>query len=252
MGIAYEEYKSCNAKNQSDLSLCAAVAVFAIAHLELRPRIQMLRKQRDEFKTSSEQNRARAMKAETSARELSGRLMEVQSQAEAAGRESTRTADENTRLLIDLEESRAMLHSTKQELARWNAVGIPPDQIASLFRDHQSLALQLSQLQANHDRLARDFANAQRLLASVLPLDAVPDLPPMDGSVLVVDPKWNFVVLDIGETKGLVKNGVLTVSREGKLIGKVKVRRVESDRSIADILPGWHLGELREGDRVIN
>ena len=234
------------------LSLCAAVAVFAIAHLELRPRIQTLSRERDEFKTSSEQNRARAMKAETSARELSERLGEAQSRAEAARSESRRTADENTRLLIDLEESRAVLHSAKQELARWNAIGIPPEQVASLSRDNKELASKLSQFQANHDQLVRDFANAQRLLDSVLPPDAVPQLPPMHGSVLVVDPKWNFVVLDIGEAKGLVKNGVLTVGREGKLIGKVIVRRVESHRSIADILPGWEIAELREGDQVMN
>jgi len=231
------------------LSLCAAVAVFAIAHLELRPRIQTLSRERDEFKTSSEQNRARAMKAEMSARELSERLGEAQSRAETARSESRRTADVNTRLLIDLEESRAVLHSAKQELARWNAIGVPPEQVASLSRDNKELASKLSQLQANHDQLVRDYANVKRVLDITFDPDAVPQLP---GSVLVVDRKWNFVVLDIGEAKGLVKNGVLTVGREGKLVGKVKVRRVESDRSIADILPGWEIAELREGDQVMN
>ena len=83
-------------------------------------------------------------------------------------------------------------------------------------------------------------------------LDAIPQLPPMNGSVLVVDPKWKFVVLDLGENVGLRKNGVFMVSREGKLISKVKVRQVDPERSIADILPGWSVSEVREGDRVLN
>ena len=163
------------------LSLCAAVAVFAIAHLELRPRIQTLSRERDEFKTSSEQNRARAMKAEMSARELSERLGEAQSRAETARSESRRTADVNTRLLIDLEESRAVLHSAKQELARWNAIGVPPEQVASLSRDNKELASKLSQFQANHDQLVRDYASVKRVLDITFDPDAVPQLPPMHG-----------------------------------------------------------------------
>jgi hypothetical protein len=236
------------------LAVGAAIAVVGLAQFELRPRMQALSQQRDEFRISSEQNRARAMKAETYARQLSERLVEAESRAETALRGSKRAADENARVLLDLEETRAGLHSTKQELARWNAAGISPDQVASLAGENKALAKRLSKLQADYDRVSRvsrDLTNAQRILDITFDPE-VPDLPPMRGSILVVDPKWNFVVLDIGEAKGLVKNGILMVSREGKLIGKVKVRRVESDRSIADILPGWRLAELREGDQVIN
>jgi hypothetical protein len=41
------------------------------------------------------------------------------------------------------------------------------------------------------------------------------------------------------------------VSRGGKLIGKVKVATVHAERSIANVMPGWKLGELMEGDQVI-
>ena len=37
----------------------------------------------------------------------------------------------------------------------------------------------------------------------------------------------------------------------GMLIGKVAIRRVEKDRCVADIVPGWNLGEIREGDKFI-
>jgi hypothetical protein len=67
---------------------------------------------------------------------------------------------------------------------------------------------------------------------------------------MVVDPKWDFVVLNIGEDQGLLPDGELLVSRDGKLIAKVIVRSIQKDRSIANLVPGWKLGEVIEGDQV--
>ena len=72
----------------------------------------------------------------------------------------------------------------------------------------------------------------------------------LTGKVVEVDPKWDFVVLDIGDEQGAVQSGEMLVSREGKLVAKVVITRVEKDRSIANIMPGWKLGELIEGDKV--
>jgi cell shape-determining protein MreC len=70
------------------------------------------------------------------------------------------------------------------------------------------------------------------------------------GKILVVDPKWDFVVLNIGQDQGVLENGELLVSREGKLVAKVIVRSLEKNRCIANVVPGWKLGEVIEGDEV--
>ena len=70
------------------------------------------------------------------------------------------------------------------------------------------------------------------------------------GKILVVDPKWDFVVLNIGQDQGVLEDGELLVSREGKLVAKVVVRSVEKNRCIANVVPGWKLGEVIEGDEV--
>ena len=71
------------------------------------------------------------------------------------------------------------------------------------------------------------------------------------GKVIVTDPKWDFVVLNVGEDQGVLDNGELLVSRDGKLVARVKVTSVQKDRSIANVLPGSKLGEVLEGDKVI-
>ena len=73
----------------------------------------------------------------------------------------------------------------------------------------------------------------------------------LKGKVLVADPKWNFVVLNVGEDQGVLERGELLVNRNGKLVAKVVVRSVQKDRCIANVLPGWELGEVMEGDQVI-
>ena len=47
------------------------------------------------------------------------------------------------------------------------------------------------------------------------------------GKILVVDPKWDFVVLNIGQDQGVMDEGELLVSRDGKLVAKVIVRRLK-------------------------
>jgi type II secretory pathway component PulC len=72
----------------------------------------------------------------------------------------------------------------------------------------------------------------------------------LKGRILAVDPKWNFVVLNIGGDQGVLNDGEMLVSRDGKLVAKVIVRSVQKDRSIANIVPGWQLGDVIEGDEV--
>jgi hypothetical protein len=58
-------------------------------------------------------------------------------------------------------------------------------------------------------------------------------------------------VLSVGQDQGVLESGELLVNRNGKLVAKVVVRSVQKDRSIANVLPGWQLGEIIEWDMVI-
>ena len=68
---------------------------------------------------------------------------------------------------------------------------------------------------------------------------------------MAVDPKFDFVVLDIGEDQGVLERGEMMVDRDGKLLGKVRIKSVEKDRCVANILPDWKRGEIMEGDEVL-
>jgi hypothetical protein len=99
------------------------------------------------------------------------------------------------------------------------------------------------------------FANYTRIKTELDYLtnpEHVPELPAgLKGKVLVADPKYEFVVLDIGKNQGVLKYGQMLVNRNGKLIAKVQIRSVDTDRSIANVMPGWRLSDVMEGDQVL-
>lgn len=70
------------------------------------------------------------------------------------------------------------------------------------------------------------------------------------GKVIKIDKKYAFVVLDLGNRDSLRVADILSVYRNSRFVGKVRVERLEDDRSAAIILPDWQNTQFRVGDEV--
>lgn len=75
--------------------------------------------------------------------------------------------------------------------------------------------------------------------------------PGVSGKVTFVNRTWNFVVLDVGLSNGVVPNGELIVFRKNSFLGKVKVTTADANSAVADILPDAK-GDIQVGDYVLN
>lgn len=80
------------------------------------------------------------------------------------------------------------------------------------------------------------------------PLDGAP--PDRNGNILQIDRPSSLVLVSIGYDEGLRKGHLLEVTRDGRYMGKLKVRNTDPDRSVAEILEDYSEGILQEGDRV--
>ena len=80
------------------------------------------------------------------------------------------------------------------------------------------------------------------------PLDGAP--PDRNGNILQIDRPRQLVLVSIGYDEGLRKGHFLDVTRGGRYVGKLKVRKTEPDRAVAEILENYSEGILQEGDRV--
>lgn len=233
------------------IAILTATATAIICHFCIRPQIQRLIAQQKAEAARVAFQTARADKAEARSREVAQKLASSEANAATLAKENQVLKNERIQLSEHLEEAKSKLTSAKQELARWAATGVTPDAVAVLGQENRILGDTLSRLEASQKALVRENENLKSRL-DIIDVADEPVLPPVKGKVLVVDPKWNFVVLDLGQQQGLKKNGVLMISRDSNLVGKIRVSRVEADRSIANLLPGWNFAEIREGDQVFN
>jgi myosin heavy subunit len=156
------------------------------------------------------------------------------------------------RLTDDLTKTRGERDEAQQEVARYRATGMTPEQIAGVNKQIKDLKDNLSGSQEENRLLGQKIKKTENELAVYKTPDYQPPLPPnLRGKVLVTDPKWQFVVLNIGEDQGVLEHGELLINRGGKLVAKVKISSVQKDRSVANIMPGWQIGEIFEGDFAI-
>lgn len=89
-------------------------------------------------------------------------------------------------------------------------------------------------------------------------------LEKLEGKILEVNPKWDFVVIDLGKKNKLTigtkqkrevevelpEGKVMYVGRDNNFLAKIKIIRVNENNAIANILPENRTGDIEPGDKV--
>jgi len=174
---------------------------------------------------------------------------EEKNQAVATAATEKKRAD---KLTEDLTKTRAEKETAQQEVAAYRASGLNPQQAANANKEIKRLQDTLTVMNTENELLAQKVNKIQNELEAFIHPERPVLLPSgLKGTVLVVDPKWNFVVLNVGGDQGVLERGELLVNRNGKLVAKVRVSSVQKGSSVANLVPGWQLGEILEGDVAI-
>ncbi len=241
------------------VAILAALAAGVVNFTVVKDKISVLKDDRDSQRSQKEQAQHELAQTKKTLAETQNTLAQTQQQladAKTARDDALHKLTAANTKIQDLTDKRAKTtqdrDTAQAQLAAYTATGKTPQQVLALdkvLRDEQN-ALDV----ANQENaiLSHKVASLKSQLAEILqPGYEVPLPANLKGTVMAVDPKWNFVVLNIGEEQGVIKDGEMLVSRNGKLVGKVVIRSVQKDRSIANLVPGWQLGEVFEGDQVI-
>lgn len=242
------------------VAILAGLGVIGVSHFVVRPHIQNIITEREKLREDWKRELARANKLDKNLKETTAKLEETTKKLEetttqlaSANKKIEEQTGQIAKLQGDLDQTSARLNTASQKLAQWDFLGVTPDQVKVILDSNRKMQATIAASEEEKKIMLRELKTVKAKLDQyVSGGEAVVELPPgTKGKVMVVDPKWNFVVLDIGAEKGLLPNGVLMVSRDSKLVGKVKIVNVEPQRSIANILPDWKLGEIMEGDQVL-
>ncbi len=155
----------------------------------------------------------------------------------------------STELLAVTEER----NEARQELNKWTILGLPPERIREELETKRKLETERTALTAELKTFSRNNTELQaRLDRYEGDMEKEVPLPAgTKGKIVAVDPKYDFVVLDIGGNQGILQNAKMLVNRDGKLVAKVKITHVEPNRAIANIMPEWKQDDVIEGDQVV-
>ncbi len=202
--------------------------------------------QAGESKAKADAKKARD--AKDAAEKVAKGLAEEKTQLEARVEQQEKRANG---LDTQLSQAKQEQLAAQQELSAWKASGITVDKITTLVADlkkaNETIGVDVEEkkvLLRNNNKLKNELARYTGENDKV-------ELPAgLKGKVLAVDPKYDFVVLDIGSKQGVLERGELLVNRGGKLVAKVRILSVQSDRSIANVLQEYRQTDVLEGDQV--
>jgi myosin heavy subunit len=240
------------------LAVIAALAVGSVNFFVVKDKISALTDDRNTQRTQKEQaqtelasTKKTLAKTEADLKQTQQQLADTQAERDKAVADDaaqTKRANDLTDKLAKTTQERDL---AQDELAAYKSSGLTAAQVAKLnntLKDMQEAMVALNEekkvLMHTRDRLQ---ARLDQLIGTNPDILLRADLK---GKIVAVDPKWDFVVLDIGDDQGVKENAELLVSRDGKLVAKVIVSRLDKDRSIANVIPGWKLGDVIEGDEV--
>jgi len=181
--------------------------------------------------------------------------------------------DENAQLTRDLQEAKEI--ETRLIEERKNAerdLSAAKDQIARLEGDLQKAAEdakaieELEKTESDKEKVEQELTKVreektkleielQKRTGSIPGSVDVGDVKVQtgrrfSGKVLVVNKRYDFVVIDLGKDHGMETGVVLILHRGRKFMGKVIVEKVYERMSAAALLRDWMQGEVEVGDGV--
>lgn len=241
------------------IAILAGIGAAVIAFLPAKEKLVTTMNERDEEKKQKEVAQAdlKKTKAElvTTKADLGTTKADL---VRTTGELKTRTTQFNEAdtlaksLAGQLEKAKGERDVANQELSRWTLLGVTIEQVKQLQVDVRKFAEQRDGYLAETKTLAKNNAKLQFELDKFFGKDRRVEMPGLKGKIVAVDPKFDFVVLDVGIEQGAKERGEMLINRNGELIGKIRITSVEPNRSIANILPGWKGldKDIMEGDQV--
>ncbi len=165
----------------------------------------------------------------------------------------------------EFEATKAELKDTKEKLAKKEEeLNQANAKVDSLNKDIEKAKNDIAVWKKKYNVA---IGNEEDLEKTVVELPPAPDelVKKLEGKIVEVNGKWDFVVIDLGKNSKLsVPEGkkkkdlavplpegkVMMVCRDNEYIAKIRITRVNDNTSIADVLPDIRNGNVQVGDKV--
>ena len=183
------------------------------------------------------------------------KLTEAQTKLDGLNTQLADAEKKATDLQTAVQTSKDASDKAQAELTRISSVlqgKTPEDTMSSIDKLTAQVAADNAEQKILQDQLQAANKSVADLKVEINKSKNGGEMPPgISGKVTFVNSTWNFVVLNVGLSNGVVPNGELIVYRGRDFLGKVKVTSAEDNTAVADILPGAK-ADIQVGDDVLN
>jgi hypothetical protein len=240
------------------LALVAALAALGVSQLVVAKKVAGITEERNSFEQQSiaanqdaSKSKSDAKKATEAQKVAEKERDDFKGQFEVASSDVKIQRKRAEEAETKLNTETASKNDAQEKLAAWNVLGIPIDQVKQLRVDLTKTREERDIHVAEKVVMNRKITELDNELKRYSGGTKVPLPAGLKGKVVTVDANYDFVVLDIGSDKGALTNGEMLVSRDGKLVAKLRLVRVQNSQSIANILPEWKQVDVVAGDLVL-
>ncbi len=122
------------------------------------------------------------------------------------------------------------------------------DDLPKVTKERDVFTAENKVLQVEVNRLKNKMRELDRnsLIAPAVRLPAG-----LSGKIISVDPRYEFVIINVGGKQGALVDGEMVITRGGEVVGKLRISTVEADYSVANIIQSWKKKDAVEGDTVL-
>lgn len=241
------------------IAIVASLAAVGIGVVKVKEKIVTTMNERDQNAKERDAERAAKIKVQgelkTTKADLESTkntLAKTKKNLEETTARAEQLDKDKADLTTALADARNARDAAQQQLIQWNLIGVPPEQVKKALADLKTITKERDVIASENKTLLRERNRLQAKVDELIGPNQDPILPiGLKGKIIAVDPKYDFVVLDIGGNEGVLERGVMLVNRGGKLVAKVRITSVRPERSIANVLPEWRLADVFEGDQVL-
>ncbi len=242
------------------VALVAGIATFVLSHLQVATKITDLqtnltttRNDLSASETAREKAVADAKASGERADKLDRELGDTKEMLETQTARANQQEGRANKAEADLNKTRGELTESQRSLAAWRALSIPVETVRERLVELDRATKENTAITEENKVLHKNLTTA---LAKLDKYEGGEDRPPdmtlaRAGKVVEVNPQYDSVVVDIGSNDGAVERGEMLVNRDGRLVAKLRLSRVEENQSVANILTEWKQAEVQVGDVVM-
>lgn len=244
------------------LALLAGIGTICVSHFMVRPRIEKAEQEAKDNNQKYLTEQSAKNRIQTELNTTKQTLATTQSELEttksnlaAKTDEAAKAGQQVGKLTGELKTAKAETQKVISESKEFFELKKSVAQIKKAFADLASTTKERDVftkenkvLQVEVNRLKNKLRELDRnsLIAPTVRLPAG-----LSGKITSVDPKYEFVILNVGGKQGALVDGEMVVTRDGELISKVRISSVEPDYSVANVIQSWKKKDVVEGDTVL-